>query len=114
MNGNRNIVWVYRDGPREAEAPLEPKLVNYARGNNKGFSWYRVSNCNFKENVVLLMIGLGDLVATEAKAFTGKVCSQAFLVRLPNRKVWESRLSICLVLWTHVTNEANETAGQHH
>lgn len=60
MKGKRNIAWVYRDGPREAEAPLEPKLVKHARGNNKGFSWYRVSNSDFKENMVLLLNGLGD------------------------------------------------------
>lgn len=54
-------------------------------------------------------------MVTEAEeAFTSKVCAQAFLVPLPNGRVWESRLSICLVLWAHVTNEANETAGQHH
>jgi len=58
MNGNRNIAWVCTDSPKEAEAPLWPKLVKNARGNNNGFSWYRVSNSNFKENMILLLNGL--------------------------------------------------------
>lgn len=51
-------------------------------------------------------------MVTEAeKAFIGKVCSQAFLVYLPDGRVWESRLNICLILWAHTTNEGNETTG---
>lgn len=83
MKGNRNIAWVYRDGPKESEAPLGTKLVKDARGNNKGFSWYRVSNSNFKkkkQNLSLLLNRLGDLVVTEAeKAFMVKFALRPFL-----------------------------------
>ncbi|KGL73735.1 hypothetical protein N309_09201, partial [Tinamus guttatus] len=63
----RNIVRKCRDATRKAKARLESELARDVRDNKKGFYKYSSSKRKTRENVGLLLNGVGDLVAEDTE-----------------------------------------------
>lgn len=58
---------VYMEGPREAEAASEPKLIKKCKRTQQGLVLAQSQKSNFIENVVLLLSGLGECGANRSR-----------------------------------------------